>query len=46
MVQRVILPAFRAGEFEIGLREGIDEMFTMLDTGVARRQTRRVTCRI
>ncbi|MGY8955715.1 MAG: TPM domain-containing protein, partial [Alphaproteobacteria bacterium] len=35
MVQRVILPAFRAGEFEIGLREGIDEMFTMLDTGVA-----------
>lgn len=35
MVQRVILPAFRAGEFEIGIRAGLGELFTMLDTGVA-----------
>jgi len=35
MVQRVILPAFRAGQFEIGIEAGLDELFTMLDTGVA-----------
>lgn len=35
MVQRVILPAFRAGQFEIGIEAGLGELFTMLDTGVA-----------
>lgn len=35
MVQRVILPAFRAGQFDIGIRAGLGELFTMLDTGVA-----------
>lgn len=35
MVQRVILPAFRAGQFEIGIEAGLNELFVMLDTGVA-----------
>lgn len=35
MVQRVILPAFRAGQFEIGIEAGLNELFAMLDTGVA-----------
>lgn len=35
MVQQIILPAFRAGQFEIGIEAGLGELFTMLDTGVA-----------
>ncbi|MEK9967120.1 MAG: TPM domain-containing protein [Rhodospirillaceae bacterium] len=34
MVQRVILPAFRAGEFAIGLEAGLAELFLMLEEGV------------
>lgn len=35
MVQRVILPAFRAGQFDIGLETGLRELFAMLEEGVA-----------
>lgn len=34
MVQRVILPAFRAGQFDIGLETGLRELFVMLEEGV------------
>lgn len=34
MVQRVILPAFRAGEFAIGLEAGLAELFLTLEEGV------------
>ncbi len=34
MVQRVILPAFRAGQFDIGLETGLRELFVMLEKGV------------
>lgn len=34
MVQRVILPAFRAGQFSIGVETGLQELFTMLEEGV------------
>lgn len=34
MVQRVILPAFRAGQFGIGLETGLRELFVMLEQGV------------
>jgi len=34
MVQRLILPAFRAGEFAIGLEAGLAELFLMLEEGV------------
>ncbi|MEP4380547.1 MAG: TPM domain-containing protein [Alphaproteobacteria bacterium] len=34
MVQRVILPAFRAGRFDIGLETGLGELFVMLEEGV------------
>jgi len=34
MVQRLILPAFRAGEFAIGLEAGLTELFLMLEEGV------------
>lgn len=33
MVQRVIVPAFRAGAFRIGLEEGLAELFRMLEEG-------------
>jgi uncharacterized protein len=35
MVQRVILPAFRAGQFAIGLETGLHELFVMLEEGVS-----------
>ena len=35
MVQRVILPAFRAGQFDIGLETGLRELFLMLEEGVS-----------
>jgi uncharacterized protein len=34
MVQRVILPAFRARQFDIGLETGLRELFVMLEEGV------------
>lgn len=34
MVQRVIMPAFRAGQFDIGLETGLTELFLMLEEGV------------
>ncbi|MGB0572186.1 MAG: TPM domain-containing protein [Alphaproteobacteria bacterium] len=34
LVQRVILPAFRAGQFDIGLETGLRELFVMLEEGV------------
>jgi uncharacterized membrane protein YgcG len=34
MVQRVILPVFRAGQFDIGLGTGLQELFVMLEEGV------------
>ena len=36
VVQRVVLPAFRAGEFAIGIEAGLDELASMVDDGVAR----------
>ncbi|MBO6784397.1 MAG: TPM domain-containing protein [Alphaproteobacteria bacterium] len=35
VVQRVVLPAFRAGQFAIGIEAGLDELALMLDEGVA-----------
>ncbi len=35
VVQRVVLPAFRAGEFAIGIEAGLTELSLMLDEGVA-----------
>jgi uncharacterized membrane protein YgcG len=34
VAQRVILPAFRAGQFDIGLEPGLNELFLMLKEGV------------
>jgi uncharacterized membrane protein YgcG len=34
MVQRIILPAFGAGQFDIGLETGLRELFLMLADGV------------
>jgi uncharacterized protein len=39
VVQRVVLPAFRAGQFRIGIEAGLDELFRMLADGAAAAQT-------